>query len=127
MLRMREWKTSLCEVKTAERVDNHRRSRIIEHNLRGALLSGGQNPVILSLRGREKGQSYTSHAKSSAFVTRIQLIIVGSIDPRCSSMTIIVRFIPQVVFPDARVIARNYGLCLRKALKNYGTVAVIHF
>jgi len=78
--------------------------------------------------GKEKKDKVTpEHAKSSAFVTRIQLIIVGSIDPCCSSMTITVRFIPQVVFPDARVIARNYGLCLRKALKNYGTVAVIHF
>lgn len=54
VLRMREWKTSPYEVKTAERVDNHRRSCIIEHNLRGALLSGGLNPVILRPRERER-------------------------------------------------------------------------
>lgn len=34
---------------------------------------------------------------------------------------------PALVFPDARVIARNYGLRLRKARKDYGTAAVTHF
>lgn len=54
VLRMREWKTSPYEVKMAERVDNHRRSCIIEHNLRGAPVVRRAKPSNFEPEGKRE-------------------------------------------------------------------------